>query len=341
MKRRTLRYGLTLLIAIAIFFSFFYSLPYYISKPGMAKELEPIIEIADGYDAEGSFMLTTVRMGRANLFSYIGALISDYQEVYPLESIRSEEESDEEYNVRQLYLMTSSKLSAVEVAYKRAGIPIDYEYRGVYILSVMENMPAEGRLLPGDRIFAVDGNEFKSSEEFMEYVSGKKEGDKITLTFERHDKVSKTSVEVQTFPDNEEKLGIGIGLVDDKEIKATPAIEINTEDIGGPSAGLMFSLEIYNQLTETDLTKGYKIAGTGTISPDGKVGRIGGIQQKIVAADHSGAEIFFAPSEKIGGESNYEEAVKTAKDIGTDMKIVPVETFEEAVRYLENVKSKQ
>lgn len=340
MKRRTLRYGLTILIAIALLFSFFYSLPYYISKPGMAKELEPIIEVTDGYDAEGNFMLTTVRMGRANLFSYIGAMMSDYQEVYPLEAIRSEEETDEEYNVRQLYLMTSSKLSAVEVAYEKAGIPVDYEYRGVYILNVVEDMPAEGKLLPGDRIFAVDGNEFESSEEFMEYVAEKTAGDTISLTFERNDKVDKTSVRVQSFPNDEEKIGIGIGLVDDKEIKANPNIEINTEDIGGPSAGLMFSLEIYNQLTEVDFTKGYKIAGTGTISPEGKVGRIGGIQQKIVAADRSGAEIFFAPSEKMDGESNYEEAVKTAKDIGTDMIIVPVETFEEAVQYLEDLEPK-
>lgn len=341
MKRKPLRYGLTLLVAIALLFSFFYSLPYYISKPGMAKELEPIIEVTDGHDAEGSFMLTTVRMGRANLFSYIGAMISDYQEIYPLEAIRAEEETDEEYNVRQLYLMNSSKLSAIEVAYKKAGIPVDYDYRGVYILNVIEEMPAEGKLLPGDRIFAVDGNEFTSSEEFMEYVAEKKAGDKITLSFERNDKVDMTSIEIQTFPNDEKKIGIGIGLVDDKEIRVNPDIEINTEDIGGPSAGLMFSLEIYNQLTEVDFSKGYKIAGTGTISPDGKVGRIGGIQQKIVAADHSGAEIFFAPSEKVDGESNYEDAVRTAKDIGTDMKIVPVETFEEAVQYLEDLKPKQ
>ncbi|MFP3361706.1 S16 family serine protease, partial [Planococcus sp. SIMBA_143] len=74
-----------------------------------------------------------------------------------------------------------------------------------------------------------------------------------------------------------------------------PSIKINTDEIGGPSAGLMFSLEIYNQLTEEDWTKGYEIAGTGTINDEGEVGPIGGIKQKIVAADGSGAEIFFAP----------------------------------------------
>ena len=123
-----------------------------------------------------------------------------------------------------------------------------------------------------------------------------------------------------------------------------PEIEIRTDNIGGPSAGLMFALEIYDQLTKEDLTRGYRIAGTGTLAPDGKVGRIGGIEQKVIAAHKSGAEIFFAPKEdgEQGiGELNYEAALRTAKDIGTDMKIVPVASFDEAVRYLEELPPKK
>ncbi len=341
MNRRTVRYGIILFITVALFFGFFYSLPYYVSKPGMAKELASIIEVADGYEAEGSFMLTTVRMGRANLFSYIGAMMRDYHEIYPLEAIRGEEESDEEYNVRQLYLMSSSKLSAIEVACKKAGIPVEYDYLGVYVLSVKENMPAEGNLLPGDRIFEVDGKPFKSSQQFIDYVAGKKEGDMITVTFSRNDKINTAEMQVQPFPDDRKKLGIGISLVDDKEAKTEPEIEISTDNIGGPSAGLMFALEIYNQLTEDDLTRGYRIAGTGTISTDGKVGKIGGVEQKVIAADKSGADIFFAPAEKGKGESNYEAALRTAEEIGTDMKIVPVTTFEDAIQHLENLSPKK
>ena len=95
---------------------------------------------------------------------------------------------------------------------------------------------------------------------------------------------------------------MGIGLVDDREIISDPKVKIKTESIGGPSAGLMFSLEIYNQLTKNDLTKGHSIAGTGTIDPDGTVGRIGGIDKKVVAADNEGAEIFFAPDDEITPE---------------------------------------
>ena len=98
---------------------------------------------------------------------------------------------------------------------------------------------------------------------------------------------------------------MGIGLVDDKELIVDPEVTVQTDEIGGPSAGFMFSLEIYNQLTKEDLTKGYKIAGTGTISPDGTVGRIGGIEQKIVAADKAGAEIFLRQMKMDEKDSNY------------------------------------
>jgi Lon-like protease len=330
----------TILIAIFFLILSFYSLPYYVSKPGMAKELEPIIEVENGYDEEGSFMLTTIRMGKANVYTYLIASLSDYQEIYPLEAIRSEEESEEEYNVRQLHLMSSSKQSAIEVAYKNAGIPIEYQFKGVYVLNVVEDMPADGKLMPGDRVYKVDGIEFSSSEEFIEYVSEKAPGDEISLSYIRQDKEHEVVIKVQSFPDDKTHVGVGIGLVDDKDLLVNPDVEINTEAIGGPSAGFMFSLEIYNQLVEEDLTRGYQIAGTGTISSTGKIGRIGGIKQKIVAADKAGAEIFFAPFEEGAKDSNYEEAVVTAKDIGTKMKIVPVDTFEEAIKYLEKLPSK-
>ncbi|MFE8703650.1 SepM family pheromone-processing serine protease [Cytobacillus sp. FJAT-54145] len=337
MSKRLIFRSLILIFAILLFISSFITLPYYVSKPGMAKELAPIIEVENGYEEDGSFMLTTIRMGKPNIYTYVMAKMSEYQEIYPESAIRREEESEEEYSVRQLHLMSSSKTYAIEVAYKKAGIPVNYHYKGVYVLSIMEGMPADGKLLPGDRIFKVDGIEFKSSNEFIEYVSVKQPGDKISLTFERKNKVEEVSIEVKPFSNDVNKVGVGISLVDDKDVVVEPEVNIDTSDIGGPSAGFMFSLEIYNQLIEEDITRGYEIAGTGTISPDGTVGRIGGIEQKIIAADKVGADIFFAPNEEGAEDSNYKAAVKTAEDIGTNMKIVPVDTFEEAIQFLKNL----
>ncbi|WP_160720190.1 SepM family pheromone-processing serine protease [Bacillus sp. USDA818B3_A] len=339
--RRKFYIGSLFFLAFILIGGMYYPLPYYVSKPGMAKELEPIITVEDGYEEEGSFMLTTVRMGRANIYSYIEAKIRKYEEIYPLNMILSEKETEDEYNARQLQMMAGSKFNAIEVAYRKAGLPIQYKYKGIYVVQVVPGMPAEGKLQAGDRIFKVDGHTFASSEKFIDYVSKKQAGDQITLTYERNKKTSTVTVSLKRFKDAPGKIGIGISLVDDKSIIVDPKVKVRTDEIGGPSAGLMFTLEIYNQLTSEDLTKGYKIAGTGTIDEKGNVGPIGGIEQKIVAADQAGAEIFFAPNESGSKDSNYQDAVKTARDIKTKMKIVPVDTFEEAVKYLEKLTMKE
>lgn len=329
-----------IIITVILIAAMFYSLPYYVSKPGMAKELEPIINVENGQDESGSFMLTTVRMGQANIYSYLAAKLSKYQEIYPIDMIRDKKETDEEYNARQLHMMEGSKENAIETAFHKARLPVHYRYKGVYILEVVPGMPAEGKLKTGDKIFKVDGQIFDSAEKFTDYVRKKHVGDSISLTYSRDGKTRQVKMALKKFKDDPSKVGVGIGLVDDKDIITNPHVKINTDEIGGPSAGLMFSLEIYNQLTKEDLTKGYQIAGTGTISPDGIVGPIGGIEQKIIAADKAGAEIFFAPNEKGAADSNYRAAVKTAKDIGTKMKIVPVDTFDQAVRYLSKLRQK-
>jgi Lon-like protease len=333
-SKKSLR--VTLVILIVLLAPSFYFLPYYVSKPGMAKELDPIIEVENGYDGKGSFMLTTVRMGRANVYSFFMAKLSDYQQIYHVEEIRGKNESDEEYNVRQLYLMDSSKLNAIEVAYKKADLPMEYIYNGVYVLNVVSGMPADGKLQPADRIFRVDGRDFSSSDQFMEYMSEKRAGESIKLTYEREGNIDEITMELALFQEegSKGKTGIGIGLVDDKEIKVEPGVKVNSDEIGGPSAGFMFSLEIYNQLTEEDLTRGYEIAGTGTLSSDGNIGAIGGIDQKVIAADKAGAEVFLAPNENGAKNSNYQVALKTAEDIESNMKVIPVDTFDQAIEIL-------
>jgi Lon-like protease len=339
--RKKVYIGAVLIMLILLIGGMYYTLPYYVSKPGMAKELSPIIKVENGYKEQGDFMLTTVRMGKANIYSYLEAKLRKYEEIYPQHMILSKKETEEEYNVRQLHLMASSKLNAIEVAYRKAELPVQYDYKGIYVMGIMEGMPAAGKLEAGDRVYKVDDQHFPSSKEFIDYIGNKRKGDKVTLTYSRDDVEDSVTLALQPFKEDPNKVGIGISLVDDKEIVVDPKVNIKTDDIGGPSAGLMFSLEIYNQLTKEDLTKGYEIAGTGTIEPDGQVGPIGGIEQKIVAADKAGAEIFFAPNEKGAKNSNYRDAVKTRRDIDTKMKIVPIDTFDEAVIYLEKLPKKK
>ncbi|WP_369813161.1 S16 family serine protease [Virgibacillus halodenitrificans] len=145
-------------------------------------------------------------------------------------------------------------------------------------------------------------------------------------------------IKLDAYEELDGKVGIGIRLVTDRSVTVDPEVHFSSGRIGGPSAGLMFSLEIFDQLTEEDFTRGYEIAGTGEIDYNGNVGRIGGIDKKVVAADREGADIFFAPNENGNKDSNYQVAKEKAAEIDTSMKIVPVNTFQDAVDYLKGLK---
>lgn len=326
-----------LIIVVIFVISFTYKLPYYVTNPGLAQDLEELITVENGYEEDGSFMLTTVRMGKANIFLYAYGMFNKYSEIVPVESVQAKDESDEQYMLRQLHYMDTSKLAAIEVAYNEAELPVSFEYYGIYVIGLVENMPAADRLQLGDRIFALDNNKFTTKEEFVEYVNSKQAGDTISVSLTRDGKQRTEQIVVANYEDEPNKSGIGIILVEDRDIKTTPPVNIETAEIGGPSAGLMFALEIYNQLTEEDFTRGYDIAGTGTIDSEGNIGRIGGIEQKVVAADKSGAKIFFAPFEKGATNSNFDNAVKAAQQINSEMEIVPVDTFQDALQFLKSL----
>lgn len=341
MKKHNKIFRTGLIVSLIIFLIvYFIPIPYYISKPGMARELEPIVEVDGGSEAEGSFMLTTIQMGKANGFTYALANMLSYWTIYKEEEIKGQDETDNEYEMRQMYLMEGSKEKAIISAFKAAGEEYRTMYNGIYVYRVVEGMPAAGVLQAGDRITKINQKKIESTSEFTEYIVNQKEGAEIDLELVRNDEIVHKSVEVKMNADTG-KVGIGIVLVDDIEVETNPKVEIDSSEIGGPSAGLMFSLEVYNQLVEEDITKGYSIAGTGTIDEEGIVGAIGGIDQKVVAADKSGADIFFAPYENGEENSNYSVAVKTAKDIGTSMKIVPIDTMAEALDYLANLEEKK
>jgi Lon-like protease len=331
------------LIPLLLIVIFTYPLPYYITQPGSAQELDPIIEVEDANDGSGEFMLTTVLVGKGNIVSLAIAKMSDYYHIYPEEIFRQEGEDEKEYNVRQLELMHSAKNTATAVAYHAADKEFEVINKGILVTNRIAGMPAAEQLKAGDVITAVGGTSVQTVEQLNEAIASYKLNDKFSLTIIREGIEETLMIGLAKFPDDlqtdDTKDVYGLGIlypITMQEIITDPLIEIDTDDIGGPSAGLMFSLEIFNQLTEIDYTKGYRIAGTGTISFKGDVGPIGGIKQKVVAADNAEADIFFAPV----AEKNYEDALEAAKDIETEMKVVPVKNFEDALEYLEKLQAK-
>lgn len=331
--------SLIIVLGLAYFLAAF-QLPYYIYKPGGADALNPIVSVEDGYQSQGDMHLVTVSGGQATPIQYVWAKLLPHHEILPIEEVRPEGITDDEYMHAQLQMMENSQEASTVVAYEAAQEDITIDFKGVYVVSVVDGMPADGKLEMGDRIIGIDDTEVKEAEDLINYVESKKANDTIEVEFIREDERKVEEIQLQAFEDAENKIGIGIQLVTDRSVSVEPKIEFSSGSIGGPSAGLMFSLEIYDQLTEQDITKGHEIAGTGEIDYDGNVYRIGGIDKKVIAADEEGVDIFFAPNEEGREGSNYQVAASTAEEIDTDMKIVPVDTFQDALDYLETIEPK-
>lgn len=329
-----------LLTCILTFSLIIYKLPYYIYRPGGVDPLDQVVQVETGYASEGMMHLVTVSGGQATVMEYLLASMQPFHEIVPLEKVRPEGMTEEEYMQYQLKLMENSQHASIVVAYEAAQKDVKYKDNGIFVLGVIKGMPSSKIVHIGDRIIKVDGRQINNSNDLISYVEQKQPGELIEVQMERENEIITKKIEVAPFPDDENKVGIGIRLVNDTEVEVEPKVVFDSGNIGGPSAGLMFALEMYNQLSEEDITKGYKIAGTGEIDDEGNVHRIGGIDKKVVAADKAGIEIFFAPYENGNEESNYELALQTATKIKSKMEIVPVDTFSDALQYLHNLQQK-
>jgi PDZ domain-containing protein len=303
-------------------------------------------------------MLTTVGQMNANVLTYLWGKAT-HQDMARFENVHQKGETDQEYSVREQTMMMTSQSSAIQAAYRKLGVPYKVAGTGVLVTKVVEGMPAAGVLQPGDELIEAEGKPVTDGTDLVGLLKSKKAGDTVSITYKRGSATHKAKVALAEFPqdpnnpqpaDQAKRVGIGFQYAVKQEIKpdrAKDAVTIKSGGIVGPSAGLMFSLEIINQLTQEDITKGYRIAGTGTITPDGQVGVIGGIQHKIVAADRKKADIFFAPKDLYPQQGdtfqpilNTTDAQNQAKKIRTRMKVVSVGSIDEALAYLKSLPPK-
>ena len=333
-----------LLLIIGIL-ALLFPLPYYIEGPGSTENLKNFVTVNHKKDEEsGGFYLTTVGVRQARLLSLATAYFSEFDEIVSKKDLMGDSSNDE-YNQMQKYYMDSSQNTAIEQALKLAEVPYKMKFEGVYVLSVDEQSNFKNKLSVGDTVTEIDGKELESKEKFITYVKSQKVGQEVVVSFIENGEKKEAKGKLMKLP-TDKKPGIGIVLTDHSEIEASIPVEINAGKIGGPSAGLMFTLETYELLTLKNLRKGKEIAGTGTIESNGDVGPIGGIDKKVVTASKNGAEIFFAPDNEVTKEelkadpetkSNYQVAKETAKKIDTKMKIIPVKNVKEALDYLEKL----
>jgi PDZ domain-containing protein len=346
-------YAMFAILACVLGLSFF-AMQFVVYQPGLVEDVRPMIETKQAYsDEKGSLMLTTVRMSHMNMFHFARALFDPYMEVQKKQEVFREGESRDEYLQRQNVNMMSSQSNAVIAAYKQLGIDFDIPDIGVVVLYLYEGMPAEEVLQVGDVITHIDNTPVSNVNDILELFEEKQAGDQAEVTFKRNESEHKEQLNLAQLPAAEgeqAKSGLGVHLGTLQTVQPDePEFEVTIEagEIGGPSAGLIFSLEIYNLLSEADITKGYRIAGTGTVDQDGNIGVIGGIEHKVVAAHRADADIFFAPQDWIpeAGSAyspilNTTEAIARAKRLDTPMKVVSVGNLAEALDYLEQLPPK-
>lgn len=337
-KKRLSSIMLTAVFALVFFFM---PLPYYIERPGNAVLIGPMVEVEGRHEeSNGELMLTTIELFRATPFTAFYQFLP-YHSGVGERQLLGQFDDYSEYRTLQRYHMENSINMAKAAAFSEAEMPHEVDYRGVFVMSVSEQSNFSGLLEPGDGIREVNGQPFLNTEEFVDLISSKTEDDTIRLTVERDSE--EISVEENLIVLEETgHPGIGISLVTRSQVKTTPLVSIQSGNIGGPSAGLLFALEVYSQITDQPFNN-LKLAGTGTINDQGDIGRVGGVDKKVVAADREGADVFFVPDDIIEDDlllsypaiqSNYQTAVETAEAINTDMEIVAVNHFSEAISFL-------
>ena len=339
-KSQTIRvFRYIFMVALLCYVMVFMPTPYIIYQPGSADEVKPMIMVKEGDTTErGTFMMTTVSASYANIALLALSSFNPNAEVDKKQS-RLGEKSKEEYAAQQLFYMSDSQSSAVEAAYEQAHIPYRIQTEYLFVFSTQKDNSNSQYFQPGDKVIEVDSDPVLDTVDLATLLNSKKVGDIVSVKLERAGHVLEEKVPLVSIKDSETNtsrpgLGVMIGTMQKVTAKdPKKQVEFVSTKVGGPSAGLMFTMEIYNQLTPGDLTKGYRVAGTGTISVDGKVGPIGGVKHKIVAADREKAQLFFVPKD------NYDEAKAKADEIGTKIKLIPVSTLEDALKYMEKIQT--
>jgi PDZ domain-containing protein len=352
MPRRTATMLASTLMLIALLCAgVFIPVPYAEMSPGPTVNTlgdhdgEPVLQISGHktYPTDGHLNMTTVRVTsadyRMNLVEAVYGWLAHDNKVVPHETLYPDGKTEEESTQENAEEFSQSQESAKVAALKQLDVPVE---SWVIVSTVVKDSPAEGRLHAGDVIKAVDGTEVKEPADVAELVTEHKPGQDVVFTIvpakeqaaaekgkRAATKTEKVTITTATSDDGGEKRAVvGISAGTDHTFPFT--VDIKLADVGGPSAGLMFALGIYDKLTPGSLTGGRFVAGTGTIDDDGKVGPIGGIEMKTVGAREKGAEYFLTPADN---------CASAAKDTPDGLTLVKVDTIDDALDALKDIRS--
>lgn len=338
-RARTTALSLTLaLLGIVLVGSVMLPVPYVRLSPGPVYDAlgevdgDPVVSVtgAESYPTTGSLGITTVYEkgspgSRLTLLEAVRGWLARADDVFPRDLLFPPDafEGDDAGDVfeQQGRLeMEESEQNAVVAALRYTGQPVTFE---VVVDETQVDTPADGVLLPGDVIVEVDGDRITSYRDVRRTMGDVVPGDDVTVVVRRDGERRELTLTTIPNPDDESRAYLGVSLA--LGFRSPVEVDVALANVGGPSAGLMFSLAIVDTLTPGSLTQGTSVAGTGTISPTGEVGAIGGIVQKMYGARADGATLFLAP------RSNCREVVD---NVPTGLTVAAVRTLDVAVDVL-------
>ena len=309
---------------------------YYFMSPGPPYQWEIDYGNNDNYTFEGNLYQLTVRRDEANIFVYLWSLINDSYDLYPREVILPDGVTPQELSEISIQNMRTSENVAIAVALKNIGYEIESKGDGVAVVGLLEDSPVKDKLKKGDLINSINNIEIFSATEFISTLRTYSIGETVSIGLLREVDGVKEQLYIETTLiehieyEGEPMVGFLATTVNER-FDFPFEIDIKTGNVGGPSAGLMMALNVYNNLIPEDITNSMIVAGTGTIEIDGSVGPVGGVKQKIIAAKRAGAELILVPV------ANFDEAQPFETG---ETAIVAVDSFVEALSVISQYSSR-
>ena len=309
---------------------------YYFMSPGPPYQWEIEYGNNENYSFDGNLYQLTVRRDEANIYVYLWSLLNSSYDLYPREVILPDGVTPQELSEISIQNMRTSENVAIAVALKNIGYEIESKGDGVAVVGLLEDSPVKDKLKKGDLINSINNTDIYSATEFISTLRTYSIGETVSIGLLREIDGIKEQIYIKTTLiehveyEGEPMVGFLATTVNER-FDFPFEIDIKTGNVGGPSAGLMMALNVYNNLIPEDITNSKIIAGTGTIEIDGSVGPVGGTKQKIIAAKRAGAELILVPV------ANFEEAQPFETD---KTAIVAVDSFDEALSVISQYSSR-
>lgn len=306
---------------------FFIRFNYYVYSPGSLIDLDGRIKVSDEYESAGSFNLTYVSAKNGTLPVILLSYILPQWDLVSIDKSRIEDENANEIVLRNKIYLKETSYDAVISAFKEAGITYNIDSYDLTVSFVNNNSDTD--MIVGDIIKKINDEEVNDFNDLKDKISKYNSGETIKISVIRDNKEKECYSKLYKENDN---VLMGVMIAEIKNVSTTPSVEyVFKDNESGASRGLMCALYIYDKITSYDLTKGYKISGTGSIDENGNIGDIDGVKYKLLGASKKKADIFIVP---IG---NYDEAIKVRDKYNLDIKIITGKTLSDVISELTNM----